>query len=72
VWSQPATLKNPTYGLTLKLHKIEVKDKPRHSINSGFIDDDDDDTVKNTQHFNMSSDDEESLMDIAPEPICRE
>ena len=66
VWSQPATLKNPTYGLTLKLHKIEVNDKPKYNIECVFIDDDDDDDKLSidAQHYHISSDDEERLMVI--------
>ena len=47
MWSQPSTLKNPTYGLTLKLHKIEVKEKTHHNITGEFID---------VERFDISSD----------------
>ena len=52
MWSQPSTLKNPTYGLTLKLHKIEVKEKAHHNIVGEFID---------VECFDISSDEEQPL-----------
>ena len=48
MWSQPS-LRNPTYGLSLKLTKIEVKEKETIDNVGEFID---------TEHFNISSDEE--------------
>ena len=52
MWSQPSTLRNPTYGLSLKLTKIEVKEKETIDNVGEFID---------TEHFNISSDEEPPL-----------
>ena len=49
LWFQPSTLKNPTYGLTLELIKIEVKEKLMSNLSCDFID---------AEHFNISSDEE--------------
>ena len=38
IWTQPSTLKTPTYGLTLKVIKIEVKEKLNDKLSCDFID----------------------------------
>jgi hypothetical protein len=53
-WTQAPNLKNPSYGLTLKATKIEVKDKEEHNEGSegDFIDD-------SIEQYDISSDDSE-------------
>ena len=50
-WTQAPNLKNPSYGLTLKATKIEVKDKEEHNEGSegDFIDD-------SIEQYDISSD----------------
>lgn len=53
VWSQPVTLKNPNYGLVLKLIKIEVKEKIESQFNCEFLDE----PIK-VEHFDISDEEE--------------
>ena len=47
------TLKNPTYGLALKLIRIEVKEKPESKFNCEFVDEE-----INVEHFDISTEEE--------------
>ena len=55
VWSQPPTLKNPTYGLTLKVTKIEVKSREKGNEGSEGEFVDDSPNEKKVAHFVISS-----------------
>jgi hypothetical protein len=75
VWSQPPTLKNPTYGLTLKVTKIEVQSKEKGTEEGDFIDDSP--SEKKVAHFVISSeesdgsDQEADIADGDEDDLCK-
>ena len=77
VWSQPPTLKNPTYGLTLKVTKIEVqsREKSKEGSEGEFVDDSP--SEKKVAHFVISSeesdgsDQEADIADDDEDDLCK-